>query len=157
MSNEYDDEKLEDDLSEAELVFARLLAGNTSIDEAVERACKAQPELEAELTEQLARYMERRKKRLGKTEKGKETGQNPEGLAEMLLDRYSDHLSITPSYGGDSSTPLIPEQGRYRIQEEIARGGMGVILQALDPVLQRQVAIDTRDQEYPRLKRHNTK
>ncbi|MBA4683594.1 MAG: serine/threonine protein kinase [Planctomycetes bacterium] len=141
MSNEYDDEKLEDDLSEAELVFARLLAGNTSIDEAVERACKAQPELEAELTEQLARYMERRKKRLGKTEKGKETGQNPEGLAEMLLDRYSDHLSITPSYGGDSSTPLIPEQGRYRIQEEIARGGMGVILQALDPVLQRQVAM----------------
>ena len=68
MSNEYDDEKLEDDLSEAELVFARLLAGNTSIDEAVERACKAQPELEAELMEQLARYMERRKKRLGKND-----------------------------------------------------------------------------------------
>ncbi len=137
MSNEYDDE----DLSEAELVFARLLAGNTSIDEAVERACKAQPELEAELMDQLARYMERRKKRLGINKKGNTPNQSPEGLAGLLLDRYSDDLSITPSYGGESSTPLIPEQGRYRIQEEIARGGMGVILQALDPVLQRQVAM----------------
>lgn len=131
----------DDDLTEAELVFARLLAGNTSIDEAVERACKAQPTLEEELLEQLARYMERRKKRLGKSSNHKEAGQDPEGLAGLLLDRYSDHLSITPSYGGDSVTPLIPEQERYLIQEEIARGGMGAILQVLDPVLERNLAM----------------
>ena len=137
MNNEHDEE----DLSEAEMVFARLLAGNTSIDEAVERACKAQPELEPQLMDQLARYMERRKKRLGKASKKEEPGKSPEGLAGLLLDRYSDHLSITPSYDGDSSTPLIPEQGRYMIQEEIARGGMGVILQVMDPVLQRPLAM----------------
>jgi len=132
----------EEDLSEAERIFARLLAGNTSIDEAVERACKAEPALEAELMEQLARYMERRKERMGKPQEEKDPEKNAEGLAGLILDRYSDQFSIDSTFGEESGVPLVPEFGvRYDLLEEIARGGMGVILQIKDPVLQRHLAM----------------
>ncbi|OUU20395.1 MAG: hypothetical protein CBC13_10750 [Planctomycetia bacterium TMED53] len=140
MNHEIDDD--EPDLTEAELIFARLLAGNTSIDEAVERACKAHPALEPELLEQLANYIERRKERLGKPQKEKQESQSPEGLAGLILDRYSDQFSIDSEFDDPSGTPLIPDLGaRYDLLEEIARGGMGAIMQILDPVLQRNLAM----------------
>src|SRR5579884_2033202 len=40
-----------------------------------------------------------------------------------------------------SAEPAAPLAGRYRLRDEIARGGMGVIYRATDTVLDREVAV----------------
>ena len=37
----------------------------------------------------------------------------------------------------------VPALGRYRIESEIGRGAMGTVYLAIDPVLERRVAIKT--------------
>jgi serine/threonine protein kinase len=44
---------------------------------------------------------------------------------------------------------LIPAIGRYRIVSEIGRGAMGTVYRALDPVLERTVAIKTLNPDLP--------
>jgi serine/threonine protein kinase len=44
---------------------------------------------------------------------------------------------------------LIPAIGRYRIESEIGRGAMGTVYRALDPVLERTVAIKTLNADLP--------
>ena len=46
------------------------------------------------------------------------------------------------------AAPLEPGRvlgGRYRLEDEIARGGMGTVWRATDPLLAREVAVKTLD------------
>lgn len=43
---------------------------------------------------------------------------------------------------------ILPNLGRYRIEREIGRGGMGIVYAAEDPVLERRVAIKILSQEF---------
>ena len=54
-------------------------------------------------------------------------------------DELQTLLGNSPAEMGGASTP--GSLGPYRIQEEVARGGMGIVLKAYDPDLQRSVAI----------------
>ena len=42
-------------------------------------------------------------------------------------------------------SPIPSTMGRYRIQGELGRGGMGVVLLGIDPQLEREVAIKVLD------------
>jgi len=131
-------------LSPEEILFARLLGGQTTIENAVEKACNENPELAGALEHQLNEYLRRRKERLARNS----DSSNPmaageiEGLAERLLDRYSDELELNSEEGDQESVPLSPDlKGRYDFLEEIARGGMGAVFRISDPVLQRELAM----------------
>jgi serine/threonine protein kinase len=47
-----------------------------------------------------------------------------------------------------SGDPLPPLGGRYQVQDEIARGGMGVIYRATDTALDREVAVKVLQERY---------
>ncbi|NCG13771.1 MAG: hypothetical protein GWP38_10555, partial [Planctomycetia bacterium] len=141
MDSKLDDNE-ENGLSEAEMVFARLLSGNTSIEEAVDRACSSDPKLESALRTQLNKYLQRRQRRLQLKNSSEEKKSNIEGLAGLILDKYSADLDINYSFISDNEVPMTPEfDGRYDLLEEIARGGMGAIFSIKDPVLQRELAM----------------
>ncbi|MDG1456230.1 MAG: serine/threonine-protein kinase, partial [Planctomycetota bacterium] len=141
MDYERDDNE-ENGLSAAEMVFARLLSGNTSIEEAVDRACDSDPKLEPALRRQLNKYLQRRQQRLQQKNSSEEKKPNIEGLAGLILDKYSADLDINYSFISDNEVPMTPEfDGRYDLLEEIARGGMGAIFSIKDPVLQRELAM----------------
>jgi hypothetical protein len=73
--------------------------------------------------------------------------------ADPLLDRPAAwHLDLAASTPRESGTPLTPaaaepevpaltQAGRFRLLGEIARGGMGVVLRAHDPELDRALAV----------------
>ena len=141
MDSEFDDNE-ENGLSAAEMVFARLLSGNTSIEEAVDRACDSDPKIESALRKQLNRYLQRRQQRLHQKNSSEEKKSDIEGLAGLILDKYSADLDINYSFISDNEVPMTPEfDGRYDLLEEIARGGMGAIFSIKDPVLQRELAM----------------
>lgn len=58
--------------------------------------------------------------------------------------RHASRISVLPNLAtsrfdtSDASSQMV---GKYRVEREIARGGMGVVYQAFDPQLDRQVAI----------------
>ncbi len=62
-------------------------------------------------------------------------------------------VSGHPSQGGSMAATLIipgnglelPDVGRYRVERELGRGGMGVVYLATDPRINRQVAIKAMD------------
>ncbi|MBI3725734.1 protein kinase [bacterium] len=57
-------------------------------------------------------------------------------------DARSDPSSLANSATSSSSQDALPRViGRYAIEAELGRGGMGAVFRALDPVLKRQVAI----------------
>jgi eukaryotic-like serine/threonine-protein kinase len=50
-------------------------------------------------------------------------------------------LSITPAGPGAPAAPMPTRLGRFRIRQELGRGGFGVVLLAYDPKLGREVAL----------------
>lgn len=131
-------------LSPEEILFARLLGGKSTIENAVEKACTENPELAGALQQQLSEYLRRRKDRLARNRdsSNSRSAGDIEGLAERLLNRYSDELELNSDEGDQESVPLSPElEGRYDFLEEIARGGMGAVFKISDPVLQRELAM----------------
>jgi tetratricopeptide (TPR) repeat protein len=62
----------------------------------------------------------------------------PDDLTHLLSRADSTVMSLRVGPGGSE---LLPKVGRYAIEGEIARGGMGVILRATDTVLGREVAV----------------
>jgi hypothetical protein len=42
---------------------------------------------------------------------------------------------------GAAALPLLAPTGRYQLGEEIGRGGMGAVLRARDPHLNRELAV----------------
>ncbi len=131
-------------LAPEEILFARLLGGQISIENAVEKACNENPELAGALKHQLNEYLRRRKERLARNSDPSNPGPTGdiEGLAERLLERYSDELELNSEEGDQESMPLSPDlKGRYDFLEEIARGGMGAVFRISDPVLQRELAM----------------
>lgn len=119
-----------------ELIFAAAL-GKTSREEReryLEEACRDQPELRAELDALLAACDD----------------------AGSFLNRPPDELHATFDPAGDAADAdqvlqslleptdkpnRIGQLGRYDIIEQIGRGGMGIVLRAFDPGLNRIVAI----------------
>lgn len=73
----------------------------------------------------------------------------PEQAAEPAGDSSRVHLlsSVAPPGAPPpaGSAPALRGRGHYRVQEEIARGGMGRILRARDTELGREVAIKVLD------------
>jgi hypothetical protein len=53
----------------------------------------------------------------------------------------------TPGTPGTSGSPLA-QAGRYKIEGELARGGMGVVLRARDPDLNRPLAVKVLGEQY---------
>lgn len=143
-------------LAPEELLFARLLGGKSSIEEAVEKACQDNPQLAGALKNQLSQYQRRRNERISR----QSDAENPksvsdlDALAERLLDHYSEELDLNSGDRSKESVPLEPDlQGRYDFLEEIARGGMGAVFRISDPVLQRELAmkvvLGSRDGDAP--------
>jgi len=129
-------------LSPAELLFARLLGGAEAIEAAIDRACLENPLMAGDLQRQLQEYHRRRGERLAHSSHRSADIKLPVGLAEKLLDRYSDELDLSSSGKSEKVIPLTPRlEGRYDFLEEIARGGMGAVLSVSDPVLQRDLAM----------------
>ncbi len=131
-------------LAPEEILFARLLGGQESIERAVEKACQDNPELAGALQQQLQQYQRRRSEYQSPPEGSTKTGSptDMDALAERLLDHYSEELDLNSDDHSDESIPLSPElHGRYDFLEEIARGGMGAVFRIADPVLQRELAM----------------
>lgn len=131
-------------LAPEEILFARLLGGQSTIENAVNKACQDNPELAGALKQQLSEYQRRRNERLSRKSSSVKTGQpsDIDDLAELLLDHYSEELELNSDSRSQESMPLSPElQGRYDFLEEIARGGMGAVFRISDPVLQRELAM----------------
>ena len=109
-------------LSPAELLFARLLGGTEAIEAAIDRACQENPQMAGDLQQQLQEYHRRRDERLAHPGKPSADSKLPAGLAEKLLDRYSDELDLSSAGQSQDVVPLTPRlDGRYDFLEEIAR------------------------------------
>src|SRR5262249_6468474 len=64
----------------------------------------------------------------------------PADLLEDLQPTVGRPASTAPRLAGAGSA-LPTRAGRYVVQEEIARGGMGAVLRAFDPDIQRVLAV----------------
>lgn len=72
-------------------------------------------------------------------------GSDPERTDLLFPSTFAPDRSFTAMNDGTAEAPALgsfpPLVGRYRVSRELARGGMGAILAALDPDLGRDVAI----------------
>jgi len=80
---------------------------------------------------------------------GGQTGVYPQSADDEPDDAHSNDLTQTldPDIAASIGAPLVPPPplptvvGRFRIDGEIARGGMGIVLRGWDPLMGREVAI----------------
>src|SRR5262245_19222821 len=105
-----------------------------------EALCREQPELEQDLRHLYAewRLVSDMLDRLA-----------PRSLHERLRRRYGDEVDLPPSLAEEApSSEAAPRpdpdrlgHGRYRLTDEIARGGMGAVLKVWDEDLRRSLAM----------------
>src|SRR5690349_7008476 len=61
------------------------------------------------------------------------------GPADVTLNLRLNSPAGPPSRAGSTAVPHV--LGRFRVLDQVARGGMGVVLRAYDPVLDRELAV----------------
>jgi serine/threonine-protein kinase len=68
---------------------------------------------------------------------------SPTSSAEGETTAQAPESDVVPGrwWPAPGTEPTLPDEGRYRLGPEIARGGMGVIYRAFDPVLGRDLAV----------------
>lgn len=128
-----DEDPLED-LSRADIVFARLLGVRARLADAVDAECKKTPEIAEELRQRFEDYSKK---------KAESQNKHSRGLARMLVERYSEELGNSLNdVRPPPSEPMLPKmEGRYDLKDELARGGMGAIVRTWDTVLSRELAM----------------
>lgn len=66
---------------------------------------------------------------------------DPASAATVVADPNTSYSPPGQSVSDGLHTPSARQAGRYQLHEEIARGGMGAILRASDPILGRELAV----------------
>jgi CheY-like chemotaxis protein len=78
---------------------------------------------------------------LGILKEAREKRRAPAGVLAADVEPYDDTSLVVPSIPAPSQSPWPERLGRYEIRGLIAAGGMGKVFRALDPHLDREVAL----------------